>query len=791
MRDACFDVLCEVAFIASRAEPDCCHACKDILRLLQKTFSLARIELLLCDSGRRHFVERMTDAGSELFGSCTLAIKEPMATALSTHRPLRKGRLLLLPLPDLQHAPGILLVALPAAVKFVPSQEKLFETVARQLDCLLRRRAANVEAWRQRSRLELVSELGNTLNEAESLSEMLVAAGCVMQRHTRACGVFFRPIYGGTVLGDCVECVAEGSEKLGGALRAVEERFASQVLAEGRLLADEFVTVMGDDGRSLTLSAVAAPLVTKQTIWGLMTLFEPTPGAPLALSSDPPARKLLLLVMEQVAQAMERISALEKLAELSRENAAKLEEISLLYRMSRAMHSTLQVDELMHLVLSAATVEGGAGFERAMLFMVNERSGFLQGMLGVTTDGADVILPADRGLAAWDDPQVGIAQRAVQRETSFCREVCSQRLSLEETDHPLVKAVQQRRVLLIQDHEQTAASYLELKNHFAIGHCVCAPLVGRNRVLGVLLVDSPREGETIDPGRRRFLDLFANQAAQALENSLLLQRLEESHRHLRETQEQMIQGEKMAALGETAASVTHELRNPLVSVGGYAHRLSGMFAENSKAGQYSQIIVHEVCRMEEMLNNILAFSRRQMLCLAPCRLEEILQEVLILEAELLQRASIVLRQEIDGELPVLQGDEQKLRQVLLNLFANARQVMSTGGVLTLRLYNSQLRGDPAVTLEVEDTGGGIDPAVLRNIFNPFFTTRKDGTGLGLSIVHRIIEHHFGDIEVQNGERGALFTLRLPVAQQSCGPGRSGRSRSKQEAGSKGGAQSEL
>ncbi len=90
--------------------------------------------------------------------------------------------------------------------------------------------------------------------------------------------------------------------------------------------------------------------------------------------------------------------------------------------------------------------------------------------------------------------------------------------------------------------------------------------------------------------------------------------------------------------------------------------------------------------------------------------------------------------------------------------------MASGGVLTVRAYATLLRGEPAVALEVEDTGGGIEPSVMRNIFNPFFTTRQDGTGLGLSIAHRIIEHHHGDIEVQNGELGARFIIRLTIAQ---------------------------
>jgi two-component system, NtrC family, sensor histidine kinase HydH len=307
-----------------------------------------------------------------------------------------------------------------------------------------------------------------------------------------------------------------------------------------------------------------------------------------------------------------------------------------------------------------------------------------------------------------------------------------------------------------------STSFEEMSRVLGLAPCACVPLLGRKRVLGVLVVDNPRSGTEITAKRRHFLELFANQAAQAMENCLLLHRLEESHRDLRETQERMIQGEKMAALGETAASVTHELRNPLVSIGGFAQRLTRIAEEGSKEKEYSEIIVREVRRMEEMLGNILAFSRKQMLCIDDCEIEAIIEETLFLEEDSLVRSSVTTVCEIAENLPAVRGDEQKLRQVLVNLIANARQSMPSGGKLTVRAYQTFLRGDQAVAVEVEDTGGGIPADVMRNIFNPFFTTRESGTGLGLSIVHRIIEHHHGDIEVQNREKGALFILRLPV-----------------------------
>ena len=763
MSHDCYTVLCDVVHIANRTEPDFSRGCKDVLQLLVSVFGLKGAELFLCNDSPRQFVERLKAAGPYLFRPCSRKAEDGAAEALAGRCLVRDEQRMFVPLSDHLRLHGVLELSLPPGFHSSHPFEKLFQAVALQLSGLLQRRQVAAGERRRMAQLALISDLGRSLNKADSVKELLGAASRIVQRHAEAPCVVLRPIFGNTLLGDRTVRIPKAWQGLRTPLLEVEEELAGQVAASSKAVFKERPFIDVAHGESLPSAVMAVPLVFQQHTWGVFTIFEQADAGPLALASDQASRGMLAFIAEQIAQAMERLAAVEQLEEVSEENATKLQEISLLYRISRAMHSTLDLDSLMHLVLSAATVENGAGFERAMLFLVNERSGFLQGMLGIGRAEARAVLPPAKGLSAWEKPDTDEAVRAAQRQEPFCREVLKQRMALEQVDHPLVQAVLQERVILVSDHEQIAPSFVAMKDLFQIGHCACAPLVGHDRVLGVMLVDSPGSSAEISPERRRFLELFANQAAQAMENSLLLQRLEESHRHLRETQEQMIQGEKMAALGETAASVTHELRNPLVSIGGFANRLAALLDPDSKEGQYSQIVVREVRRMEEMLSNILAFSRKQMLCLGDCHLERIVEEVLALEAEPLQRASIIVQKEVCPDLPAIQGDEQKLRQVLLNLVANARQTMLSGGTLTVRAYGTVLRGDPALALEVEDTGGGIEPSVMRNIFNPFFTTRQSGTGLGLSIVHRIIEHHHGDIEVQNGEKGARFIIRLAVA----------------------------
>lgn len=437
-------------------------------------------------------------------------------------------------------------------------------------------------------------------------------------------------------------------------------------------------------------------------------------------------------------------------------------EFSILYRSTQMLHSTLRLDALTHLILSMAASPEGGGFRRAMLFTVNTRTGMLQGMLGVDQDSAAMVLPTDTVTEMWKAPRLDTAACSAQRDNAANLAVLKQRLPLAADDNALAQACLERRLVLVETPEAEPAGGRHLAEALNLKTYACAPLSGREEPFGVLLVDLEESDRALTEERLRFLELFARQATAALENARLLHRLEGTHRELREVQEQLIQGEKLAVLGEMAAQVAHELRNPLVSVGGFAQRLVKLDLGNERASEYAEIIAREVRRLEEMLGNILAFSKKQMVCLEACNLNSLLADALELEAELRQRAGITLALDVTVPLPEIVGDCRQLRQVLLNLLANARQAMPKGGLITLRAGNCTLRGEEAVSIEVEDSGGGIPAEILRNIFNPFFSTHPKGTGLGLSISHRIVEQHHGEIEVLNGLEGACFIVRLPL-----------------------------
>lgn len=471
-------------------------------------------------------------------------------------------------------------------------------------------------------------------------------------------------------------------------------------------------------------------------------------------------------LFRDIGQSYEELNGeLKRRVAAEKQSEAARREIALLYRLSRAMHTTLNLDELAHLTLSAAVGATAGQFERAMLFTVNKRTGMLQGMLGISREMAHLVLPDTDRSADWDHLLLEEQAREAQRMAPFNQLVIKQRLPLDPQDNALAKAFLAKQVVLVTTPGEEPPGGRHLAENLALGPYACAPLAGRDQIMGILLVDNPRSGLEVSLQRKHFLELFASQAGSAMDNAGLVKRLEMAHNNLRDIQEQLIHGEKMAVLGEMAAQVAHELRNPLVSVGGFAQRLARQAQADPKANEYAGIIAREVRRMEEILGNILAFSKKQLVCLEQCNVVDLLHEVFDLESDYYQKQGIMLVKELADGLPMVIGDCRQLRQVFLNLMINARQVMHDGGTLTVRANLGKLRGDQALVVEIEDTGGGISPDVMRNIFNPFFSTFAKGTGLGLSISHRIVAHHHGEIEVINAERGARFIVSLPLVQQ--------------------------
>jgi two-component system NtrC family sensor kinase len=240
---------------------------------------------------------------------------------------------------------------------------------------------------------------------------------------------------------------------------------------------------------------------------------------------------------------------------------------------------------------------------------------------------------------------------------------------------------------------------------------------------------------------------------------------------LKSTQAQLLQAEKLSAIGQLVAGVAHELNNPLTSVIGYAQLLEEEVVEHGEVGDAVALakdlrrIAHEAERAARIVRNLLAFARRQAAERAPHDVADLFARVLSLRAYELRLNSVELETEFEPGLPLVSADAGQIQQALLNLLLNAEQAMRGRSVRRLRVGARFDAAAGAVELSIGDTGHGIDAGSLSRIFDPFFTTRDvgEGTGLGLSICYGIVRDHGGQIAVDSEVgAGATFTLLLPA-----------------------------
>ena len=227
-------------------------------------------------------------------------------------------------------------------------------------------------------------------------------------------------------------------------------------------------------------------------------------------------------------------------------------------------------------------------------------------------------------------------------------------------------------------------------------------------------------------------------------------------------QQQLRRSERLSALGNLAAGVAHEIRNPLSSIKGFATFLLGN-TEKEHEADAAKMLIQEVDRLNRVVSGLLEFARPDTIQLAPIRLASVVERALRLCASDAANKDIVVRFTPTADLPLIAADADRLTQALLNLFLNAIQAMDKGGVLDISSNHDQATGK--ILLRITDTGKGIAPEALSTIFDPYVTGRASGTGLGLAIVHRIVEQHGGVIHAESEPgKGSVFFLYLPITE---------------------------
>jgi signal transduction histidine kinase len=289
---------------------------------------------------------------------------------------------------------------------------------------------------------------------------------------------------------------------------------------------------------------------------------------------------------------------------------------------------------------------------------------------------------------------------------------------------------------------------------------VGVPVWRGDRLLGITVVGDalPRNFSADDIA---LLERFTPLAAAALENNRLVRDVQEQMDKLKQAQTQLVQAARLAAVGELAAGVAHELNNPLTSVLGFAELLRHNPATDAATQHDAEIIAREAVRARDIVRNLLSFARQAKPQRLPTDIGAMLRQTLGIVRQHIELGAVVIEEDYAADVGLVTLDSAQMKQVFLNLITNAAHAMPRGGKLKLRIARL---GDE-VAVSVSDTGEGIPPETLEHIFEPFFTTRPvgQGTGLGLPASLGIVQEHGGRISVESqvGE-GSTFTVWLPA-----------------------------
>jgi len=398
---------------------------------------------------------------------------------------------------------------------------------------------------------------------------------------------------------------------------------------------------------------------------------------------------------------------------------------------------TLDIDEILKLVLEGVTKN--IGFDRARLYLVNEKKNILECKMAVGVD---------------EDRIKGVV------------------LSLDKHDSVVARSIFERKPFVIPEAQNDPRVNPLMKEKFNLHSLVVIPLFAKDKALGAIAADHVEAGRSITKQTLESVMTFAQQAGLAIHNAFMYQELktfsqqmeekiQQTTADLRKTEAQLIRSEKLAALGQLAAGIAHEIRNPLTSINILIHSLRDKPSDEERHQEDLRVIEEEIHRINEIVDQFLRFAKPAPPLLQEADVLSLFEETLLLLKPQIEKQRIFVEKEFPA-LPPTVLDREQMKQVILNLLLNALQAMPGGG--RLRLSAQVLEDNRWIQLSIQDTGVGIPPEDMNKLFDPFFSTKEGGVGLGLSIAHRILDQHRGKIQAQSTPgRGTLFTLWLPIS----------------------------
>jgi two-component system sensor histidine kinase HydH len=293
---------------------------------------------------------------------------------------------------------------------------------------------------------------------------------------------------------------------------------------------------------------------------------------------------------------------------------------------------------------------------------------------------------------------------------------------------------------------------------------ICVPLTLKGKIMGAIQVLNKRSKEPFNNADLEILTIMSHQIAVAMENAKLYNRLEEKFeltaKELKLAQDELIRTERLAAMGNLVNGVAHEIRNPIMVIGGFAQRIKNLCDGNIEILEYSDIILTESARLERLVKKVRELADVQSAYLYPANLVPVIDQILNNFSSLAEKQNVKISTSLEKDLPLINMDPSQIGIALSNILENALESMPDKGTLELTVTREN---DDSIIMIIKDTGSGIDPEEMKSIYDPFVTSKTKGVGLGLTMVYQIISNHHGEIKITSNEsKGTTVTIVLPL-----------------------------
>jgi signal transduction histidine kinase/FixJ family two-component response regulator len=437
---------------------------------------------------------------------------------------------------------------------------------------------------------------------------------------------------------------------------------------------------------------------------------------------------------------------------------------------------TVELEEMLRTILVGITAGEGLGLNRAFLALFDDSKTRLEGKIAIGPDSPE---EAGRIWASLQERKFDLSQtieeygRVSRQENTRVNQIVREvNCFASDTDNILVRSAQERRSFNVKDGKIDDQSIKkDIIDLLGIDAFAVVPLCSPYEVQGVIIADNFITHKQISGEDITAMELFANQASLAIEKSRLyselaqkVESLENANKEIETNRDLLIRVERLSALGEMAAQIAHEMKNPLASIGGVA-RFIQKHTQEEKFKTHLETIVKETLRLEQILFQIFNFIQCPPVILKKSNLNYLLYSCLQTLHSQLNKSNIVLVTDFFPDLPEMDLDEDQIKEAVFNICRNAIDAMPSGGQLNVstRVIQKEVR------VEICDTGVGMVPEHLEKARQPFFTTKTYGIGLGLTLAEKIIHSHHGRLDlVSKLGSGVCVTISLPFPGESIG-----------------------